>query len=509
VSSLPERTAKEIALATGLSRVGTARGAARPQLAARADARLLRRFVVAAGLCWSILFVIVGLHAELQMFGDASMFSYAVAVRDAWAFHWHNIPDRLFSYLFSTAPAEAFVRLTKDPRGGIVVYGFLQFVPPLLGLAATWIADRSPRRVIFTAACLSTACLCPLVFGFPTEMWMAHSLFWPALAICHYARGGIVGSALVFSLLLALVFTHEGALIFALAILAALLLRGLWDAAFLRASAAFLAVLSIWLLVRLNCLPGDYYAPVIARAALTFIDPGNLTSDVFLLLFAALAGYAVAVFVLRGLTPRPYLYAATLVALVLSAYWLWLDHALHAVNRYNARTALLIATPLLGALASAYALAAEGRLRLAVPLLPRLMAALAHGVTPRAAAGAIALVMLVHAVETAKFVLAWNDYKTALRDLATGTVSDPVLGDAHFVSSARIGAALNRLSWFSTTQYLSVLVTPDFAPTRLVIDPHSTYFWLSCATATANERAKRAVPAETRRLVRLYACLHR
>jgi hypothetical protein len=506
---MPERAAEGITVATGLSTVGTARDAARPGLVARTDAHLLRRFVIAAGLCWSFLFIAVGLHGELQMFGDASMFSYAVAVRDAWAFHWHNIPDRMFSYLFSSVPAEAFVRLTKDPRGGIVVYGFLQFVPPLLGLIATFAADRSPRRVIFVAACFSTACLCPLVFGFPTEMWMAHSLFWPALALCHYAHRDAVGSTLVFSMLLALAFTHEGALVFALAIVATLLLRGLWDAAFLRAFAAVLVALSVWLLVRLNCPPGDYYAPVIARAALTFIDLGNLTSSVCLLLFATLAGYAVAVLVLRELTPRPYRCAAALVAVVLSIYWLWFDHALHATNRYNARTALLVATPVLGALASAFAVAAEGRLRLAVPLLPRLLSALAAAVTPQAAAGAIALLMLVHAVETAKFVLAWNDYKAAVRDLATGTASDPALGDAHFVSSARIGAALNRLSWFSTTQYLSVLVTPDFAPTRLVIDPQSNYFWLSCATATANERAKRVVPVETRHLVRLYACLHR
>jgi hypothetical protein len=52
-------------------------------------------------------------------------------------------------------------------------------------------------------------------------------------------------------------------------------------------------------------------------------------------------------------------------------------------------------------------------------------------------------------------------------------------------------------------------VAPGFAPHRLVVDPAGNYFWLSCETATANERADRAVPVETRRLVRLHACLHR
>src|SRR5262249_17121924 len=97
----------------------------------------------------------------------------------------------------------------------------------------TFAADRSKGRIIFSYACLSTACLCPLVFGFPTEMWMAHALFWPTLAVCHYASGN-KGIALVFAMLLALVFTHGGALIFAVAIVVMLSLRGVLDGAFLR-----------------------------------------------------------------------------------------------------------------------------------------------------------------------------------------------------------------------------------------------------------------------------------
>ena len=159
--------------------------------AIRSDIASLRTVVIAAGICWSVLFVVIGLGYELQMYGDGSLFSYAVAVQDAWAFHWHNISGRLFVYLFCYVPAETYVELTRDAGGGIVVYGFLFFVAPLLGLVATFAADRSKGRIVFCTACASTACLCPLVFGFPTEMWMAQALFWPALAVCHYARGGI------------------------------------------------------------------------------------------------------------------------------------------------------------------------------------------------------------------------------------------------------------------------------------------------------------------------------
>jgi hypothetical protein len=163
----------------------------------------------------------------------------------------------------------------------------------------------------------------------------------------------------------------------------------------------------------------------------------------------------------------------------------------------------------LGAFAAAHALAAEGRLALPVPLLRPLMTLLARRASAAAIAGAVTLTLLVHAVETAKFVGAWTEYRTALRALASGPASDPGLGDPRFVSAARLGPGLNRLSWNSTTPFLSVLVAPGFAPARLVIDPAANYFWLTCPEATASEAAARAIPRESRALVRAHACLHR
>ncbi len=126
----------------------------------------------------------------------------------------------------------------------------------------------------------------------------------------------------------------------------------------------------------------------------------------------------------------------------------------------------------------------------------------------RPLAAAFMLLTLVHVIETVKFVAAWRQYRAAVAALATGDESDPTLGNPRFVSSERIASNLNRMSWFSTTPYLSVIVA-NFMPNRLVIDPIGNYFWLSCATATANAKAARAVPAEGRDLVRIYSCLHR
>ena len=490
---------------------------ATPHAAQRSDAAnsalgILRALAIAAGVICAILFIVIGLAYGLQMYADGSIFSYAVAVQDAWAFHWHNISARATVYLFAMLPAELFVALTKNPHGGIALYGFLFFASPLVGLLATYALDRSPRRIFFSFGCGSTALLCPLVFGFPTEVWMAHALFWPTLAACHFSRGGIGGTLLIFVLMLALVFSHAGALIFAFAIVASLWLRGPRDAAFQRTGGALLVALLIWLIVKVALPPDDYISAVLASAALHVFDPSVFEGDLMLLIGGALASFGLIVVLLRRLylpTAPVTILAAIVVALSLAVYWLWFDRALHGTNRYFLRTVILIGTPALGLLAAAYLAGPSNWFIRTVPLLPQLLAALKSGALVRAAIAAFALVMLIHAVETAKFVRAWSGYKDAVRALAMGAAADPALGDPRFVSSARIGAGVNRLAWASTTPYLSVLLAPDLVPARLVVDPAAQYFWLSCDTATANLDAERAVPAESRKLIAILACLHR
>ena len=484
----------------------------------RAAFSALRGVVIAFGLAWSCLFILVGVAYRLQLYGDGSIFAYAVAVRAGWDFHFRDISDRLFVYLYAHLPAETYVGLTGDARGGIALYGLLFFAAPLIGLAATFVADRSPRRIIFACACLSTACLSPLVFGFPTEMWVAHSLFWPALALCHYAGRGTGGTVAVVVALLALALTHEGAAVCAVAIVATVALRGWRDPMFIRALGALAAVILAWAAVKLALPPDRYYASIIAAAALNFIDIGNLLASAFvMLLFGAVAAYAIVFVVMRLIAPaQAHVWAFAIVALALAVYWLHFDHSLHTQNRYYVRTAIFLLTPPAGALAALAALRAEDRLRVPTAFLARYADALAdwvlaltHGVAARAAIGAILTLTLVHAVETAKFVTAWTGYKAAVRALTMGTASDPALGDPRFVSSDRIDPNLNRLKWQTTTPYLSVLLAPSFRPARLVIDPTTGYFWLTCRLATANAKADLTIPAASRELIRVYECLHR
>ena len=474
----------------------------------RSDAEMLRALVIGTGLRWSVAFVVVALCYELETYADGAMFSYAVAVQDVWAFHWHNISGRMSVFFLSLLPAEIYVGLSGNPGAGIVVYGLLFYLAPLAGLIGTFAADRSRGRNVFVYACRSTTLLCPLIFGFPTEMWLAHAVFWPALAVSHYAKRSAAGTALVFVMMLTLAFAHEGALVLAFAIVATLAPRGLRDASFLRAAATLAVVLAMAAAAKIMLPPDEYYAGVLLRAALHFFDPGIFQVGIVVLLFAALAGYGVLLLVLSRLAPaRAYLYAAAIVAAALAIYWLRFDHAIHASSRYYLRTALVIVTPIFGALAALPAMSEDGRLVGPLPGMVRAMTALRdRAALPLAAT--FMLLTLVHVVETGKFVAAWRHYRAAVAALAVGDDSDPVLGDPRFVSSERVAAGLNRLSWFSTTPYLSVIVA-NFTPNRLVIDPAGNYFWLSCATATANEKAARATPEAGRDLIRIYSCLHR
>jgi hypothetical protein len=349
--------------------------------------------------------------------------------------------------------------------------------------------------MVFVYACGSTALLCPLVFGFPTEMWTAHALFWPTLALAHNPRHGPAAIIVLTVMMLALIFTHGGGVVLTVAIVVTVALHGLRHRLFLRAARILILTLAVWIAVRLAYPPDDYFADVLVRAAWGFFDPAIFEVNLVLLLIAVLACYSLLFFAISRLASREValLATTTIIAMALLVYWLAFDHWVHASNRYYLRTLLVVITPIFGILATLHVMRSD----------------LFTGKTAEyGLVGAFILVMMVHVVQTSKFVADWTLYKAAVKALATGTSADPELGDTRFVSSARINATLQPLSWFSTVEYLSVIIA-DFRPTRLVIDPAGNYFWLSCETATANVNATRAVPTEARDLIRIYSCLHR
>ena len=76
----------------------------------RSGSDFLLTFLIGAGLCWSVGFVVIALYYQLELYADGAMFSYAVAVQDVWAFHWHNISGRMSAFLLTLLPAEVLVR---------------------------------------------------------------------------------------------------------------------------------------------------------------------------------------------------------------------------------------------------------------------------------------------------------------------------------------------------------------------------------------------------------------
>lgn len=476
--------------------------------ALRFDNNSFRLLIVGTGLCWSIAFPIIALCNQLQLYGDGAMFSYAVAVGDVWAFHWHNISGRTSVFLLTLWPAEMLVGITGNPWVGIILYGLLFYVAPLLGLAVTHVADRSPGRFIFVYACGSTALLCPLIFGFPTEMWLAHAIFWPALALGHYAKPTPAGTLLVFIAWLLLAFTHEGALVLLVVIVATLALRGIRSMIFVRAATMLMIILLLAATAKIVAPPDEYYADAFLRAALRFFDPGIFKVNVVLVLLATVVAYGAILMLLSTWLPRrACIYALGISSASLLIYWLHFDHSVHASSRYYFRTALVIAIPLLGTLAALAAMTREGVILNRATRLQRVLIA-PPGRMRCALASLFLVVTMIHAVETAKFVTSWSDYRSAIAALAMGGESDPALGDPRFVSAGRVAPALASMSWFSTIPYLSIILS-NFSPNRLVIDPTGNYFWLSCETATRNRDADLAVPMQTRELVRIYSCLHR
>jgi hypothetical protein len=467
------------------------------------DVGNLRKLVVITGLASAFLFVAVGLGFRFQLYGDASIFSYAVAVQDSWAFHWHNISNRSAVYLYAHVPAEFYARLTGDAWCAIQIYAFLFYAAQLLGLALTYAFDCSKDRLIFVFGCASTALVAPLIFGAPTEMWLAHALFWPALAAAHCSSRRWIALA-VFATFLPLSFTHEGALMFIAAILVTVLLRRGEVTRFWHCLAATGAVLAVWIYVRVNLPPDPYTGKVLSTAAKNVFNIDVLLDRMLLLITTATCGFLLLLLALRRAKfIAPVYVSYFIVVVVLMAYWIFGDPELHADERYYLRTAVIVLTPAFAFLAICLAYTEQ-----LIPLakfayaIPRTLFALFGA---QAIAGSLLLVLLIHGAETARFADAWHDHLVLFQKMVTqSSRSREVEIDAE-------NPEYEELPWFSTLPYLSVLVAPDFKPARLAIDPRSDYFWTSCATATENVRkaGPNGIPVQSREMIRRYTCQHR
>lgn len=452
----------------------------------------LPRALIALASAWCLVFPVLGLATTLFAFADGGLFAYAAAAGEGWELHWRNIPGRIAAFAAAGLPGALAARAAADPSVGLAVYGACWLLAPALGLAATAAADRSGGRVFTLWAAASTALALPLVYGFPTELWIAHAAFWPALALLN-APGGPARTAAAAVATAILVLSHEGGAVWAVVAVGAL---AFGPAGALRRGAACLAAaLVAWAALKLAAPPTPYVSDVLTRNALGLLNPLNLAIPMALEIGAALAAFA-AGFLAGGRGGARWL-RGLVAALAALALWRALaGDGLHAADRYAARTILLGLVPLGGLAAALHAGGAAGRFGVA-----------ARRRAAEAALGAALAVSAAHALETARFAAAWSAYAAEMRALATGGESDPALGDPAFVSAARL-ADHGRIGWHSTTPFLSAVLAPGAAPARLVVDPDAGYFWFGCETAEAHRDAPGPVGAPTRALVARYTCLH-
>ena len=145
---------------------------------------------------------------------------------------------------------------------------------------------------------------------------------------------------LVFVAQLLLAFTHEGALVLLLAIVATLAPRGLRSTPFVRAATCLIIILIMATISKIALPPDDYYASAFWRAALHFFDLEIFKVRAVLLLLAALIAYEAILAPLSIWSPRrACVYALGILFGLLSAYWLYFDHSVHAnSSRYYLRT---------------------------------------------------------------------------------------------------------------------------------------------------------------------------
>lgn len=428
----------------------------------------MSRTVTALAVAWCAAFLVVGLGARLLLYADGGLFAYAVAAADSWDFHFRQIPARAAAWALTAGVGEAVTRISGVPAWGVWAWQAAFLALPSLGLAATWAADRTGR--ILPWACASTALLLPLAFGFPTELWVAHAAFWPALALgWHAAPMPLLALALAVTAL-----SHEAGLLWALGAVGLLALAPGWRP-LRRGALALLPALAGFALLKLMILPDPYVAAVMGRVGSEFLHWRPAFAPVLLTFGAVLGGWA--------LLARFTRWAPLLVAATLLAWWASGWAPLHAEGRYYARTIIFF-----GAAHLAFLAALHGRGWLPAPRLDWRPALL--------------LAALVHAGEAARFTHGWLAHMDAVRALAA------ILGEGP-ATVAALPPASAPFAWHSTVPFLSVMATPGYVPARLVVDPASTYFWFGCAQAERNAAAGRALPPATRAAIARYACAGR
>ena len=170
---------------------------------------------------WALAFPVLALGFRVNLFADGALFTYAVGVGDSWGHHWHNIAGRAAVWALVLRPAEWLGALSGRVAVAEAAYVLLFHLWPLACLAV--VARSGAPGWVGRAAVLSHVGLLPFVFGFPTEMWVAHGAIWAALALMAAPGRAVAG----WGFLLVACLSHEAGVVWAVAEVAALWVAGM------------------------------------------------------------------------------------------------------------------------------------------------------------------------------------------------------------------------------------------------------------------------------------------
>lgn len=354
----------------------------------------------------AVLPVIAVLH-RVTAFADGSFFVLSILTTDPWSFGWVSYPSRITAFVLTILPPFAIGRLTGDPGLAIATYSAIMGALPLAGLLAT--RFLSTPGAPWPALCAaSTIVLAFNVAFFPTEMWLAHAMIWPLVALA--TRPGAPLAA-ISVLSLATAFVHEAAV--------PLVGLALVHGALASRRPALLAVLAVViaaaiLVKTLAPVVNDEIARTVGENALDFLSPGNFFTNVVVSVLMALGLWAVMRMALRPTSAWGEIMIVMTVCLAAAIQLLIWPGPPHVLRRYIARSLIFVGlATILGA-------------AVALQVLPGLANRIAtwreRHIQPLLAAAAVIILVsaIGHAAETARFLGHWQRLEQVLAgDLPT------------------------------------------------------------------------------------------
>lgn len=457
-------------------------------------------YVLSAGLL--AIGAVAGAVCGVMAFADGGYFVFGMATGDPWHLFWNNVPQRAAAYVITIAPLEwALDRGLLSVASLLPIYSavFLGFPVACMALAPLSLGREQRRLLIYPA--LALAGIAPLLYGFPTEVWLMLGAFWVVLFTV-IGRARARARLAVFALSLpVLLFLHDLGILLSLVILGFVALRALLDRE-KRVTAGVmlgvaLPVLACWLWVKLYVpIPDPVFARQIAGNGAQMLDPRLMLKS------GPLVAIALATLLVLGLAwrrvdrGRAAIAAVLLFAVMVAAGGYMLKPFIP--GHYTLR--ILVTGINLGLAGLAFMSDVSGTPR------PRPAYAGMSGWTVLLATAVIAQ----QAVMTGFFLRDWSTYRSTLGGLASAPARTPDL-DLADLGPALAGAdartrriVLTQMNWGWPTLYQNYVLS-NFRPHRLFVHMRHANV-LSCATVSAVDVRGLHIPVRDWQPILRYVC---